>query len=205
MEPSPPGVSICFALIIGVESGKPSAERSPMPQKLIQGDKMPALTLHLADGGDMSLPEQLPGRYLALLAYRGNWCPYCVRHLKTYQAKLADLTALGISVIAATGDTRESTLAMAAKEGIAFPVAYGLTEADTAPFDAWWTTDAAHGHYVQPMELLVLRGGTVFGAMYASGPIGRMDVDEVLTSVRGRERRRIEQEQKAAEAARSAS
>ena len=47
---------------------------------------------------------------------------------------------------------------------------------------------------MQPMELLVLRGGTLFGTMYATGPIGRMAVDEVLNSARGRERRRLEQQ-----------
>jgi len=47
------------------------------------------------------------------------------------------------------------------------------------------------GHYPQPMEFLVLRGGTLFGTLYASGPVGRMHVDEVLTSISGREKTRL--------------
>ncbi len=165
-----------------------------MSPKLIQGDKLASMTLELIDGGSIKLPDELPGRYLALLFYRGHWCPYCRRHLQSYQAKLRELEELGVTVIAASVDPLEPTKAMAAEAGLTFPIAFGVREDQVAELDPWWTEDN-HGRYIQPLELLVLRGGTIFGAMYASGPIGRMDVDEVLTSVRGRERRRLEQEQ----------
>ncbi len=72
--------------------------------------------------------------------------------------------------------------------GLTFPVAYGVTEDDFTSVGAWWTTDH-HGRYMQPTELLILRGGVVFGSMYASGPVGRMSVDEVITAVKSREQR----------------
>ena len=97
-------------------------------------------------------------------------------------------------MIAATVDDRASTEAMARQQGLSFPIAYAMTQGQLAAFDPWWANDV-HGHYPQPMEFLVLRGGTIFGCMYASGPIGRMDVDEVITALRGRERRRSEQAQ----------
>ena len=168
-----------------------------MPHKLIQGDKLPPLKLNLIDGRTISLPDELPGRYLALLFYRGHWCPYCLRHLAGYQTRLAELTQLGVTVIAATVDSLEDTKKMAAEKGFTFPFAYGVKEEDLAALDAWWTTDQ-HGRYIQPTELLVLRGGTIFGSLYASGPVGRMDVEEVLNAVRSRERRRLEQEQQPA-------
>ena len=78
---------------------------------------------------------------------------------------------------------------MAEEVGITFPVAYGLTEEEFGPVGAWWTTDR-HGRYMQPTELLISRGGVVFGSMYASGPIGRMSVEEVLVAIKTRENRR---------------
>lgn len=86
---------------------------------------------------------------------------------------------------------------MVAQNGITFPVAYGITKEDIAEMDPWWTEDH-HGLYVQPLELLVLRGGTIFGSMYASGPVGRMDIEEVLYAIRSRERRRSEQQTQSA-------
>ncbi|MBM3925382.1 MAG: redoxin domain-containing protein [SAR202 cluster bacterium] len=44
-----------------------------MPQKLAQGDKLPRLSLSLTDGRAVTLPDDMTGRYLVLLFYRGNW------------------------------------------------------------------------------------------------------------------------------------
>ena len=44
-----------------------------MGDKLQQGDRLPALTLDLIDGGTLSLPDDMSSRYLALLFYRGVW------------------------------------------------------------------------------------------------------------------------------------
>ena len=101
-----------------------------------------------------------------------------------------ELEDLGALVVAATADDRESTESMAQEYGLTFPVAYRLEEGQLQGFDPWWADDR-HGRYPQPMEFLVLREGTIFGSVYGSGPVGRMYVDEVLTSIRGRERRRL--------------
>ncbi len=74
--------------------------------------------------------------------------------------------------------------------GLSYPVVYGIKESDLAPIGAWWTTDH-HGRYMQPTELLITRGGVIFGSLYASGPVGRMHVDEVLYAIRNRERTRL--------------
>jgi peroxiredoxin len=44
-----------------------------MPDWLIQGDKIPPITLNLVDGGTLTLPDDTPDRYVALMFYRGNW------------------------------------------------------------------------------------------------------------------------------------
>jgi hypothetical protein len=41
--------------------------------KLQQGDRFPTMTFRILGGGTLTLPEQLPSRYLALLCYRGHW------------------------------------------------------------------------------------------------------------------------------------
>ena len=93
-----------------------------------------------------------------------------------------------MTVVAAAVDDREALAAMAREEGLTFPVAYGVTPESAAPLAPWWTEDNRHGRYLQPMEFLV-RHSTVLGSMYASGPIGRMDVEQALAFIRSRERR----------------
>ena len=53
---------------------------------------------------------------------------------------------------------------------------------------------------MQPAEFLLGRGGVVLGSMYASGPVGRMGVDEAIRQITGRERRRLQQEAEQAQA-----
>ena len=161
------------------------------PHKLIQGDKLPPIVLNLTDGSALRLPDELPGRYLALIFFRGSWCPYCRRQLESYQQHLTELGELGVTVVAATVEPLDVARSLVEQLNLTYPMAYGVTDEDVAALDPWFGDDH-HGHYVQPMELLVLRGGTIFGSIYASGPVGRMGVDEVLNSVRGRERRRLE-------------
>ena len=79
-----------------------------------------------------------------------------------------------------------------ADKGLTFPMAYGVTREESEAFGAWWSDD--RGGYIQPAEFLVGRGGVVLGSMYASGPVGRMRVDEVIRQITNRERRRQEEE-----------
>jgi hypothetical protein len=44
-----------------------------MGEKLQQGGRLPKLTLQLLDEGTITLPDDAPTRYTALLTYRGHW------------------------------------------------------------------------------------------------------------------------------------
>ena len=75
---------------------------------------------------------------------------------------------------------------------MSFPMAYGATKADSDLIGAWWSEE--RDGYIQPAEFLLGRGGAVLGAMYASGPVGRMGADEAIRQITNRERRRREEE-----------
>ena len=44
-----------------------------MAHKLMREDKLPRLSLTLVEGEPIVVPDYMPGRYLILLFYRGNW------------------------------------------------------------------------------------------------------------------------------------
>ena len=44
-----------------------------MGEKLQQGDRFPAFTLKLVQGGTIRLPHEIPTHYAAVLFYRGHW------------------------------------------------------------------------------------------------------------------------------------
>jgi peroxiredoxin len=110
------------------------------------------------------------------------------------QAK-SELGALGATIIAASVDSLEHAQEVAG-QGLTFPLAYGVTQAESKLMGSWWSED--RGGYIQPSEFLLGRGGIVLGAMYASGPVGRMGADEAIRLITNRERRRKEEEGEAA-------
>ena len=109
--------------------------------------------------------------------------------MATYQRSLEELGQLGVSVIGATSEDRETAARMAEEEGLTFPIAYGVNEESVGPLAPWWAEDKRRGRYLQPMEFL-LRRGIVFGSMYASGPIGRMGVRQAMAFIKYRESRK---------------
>ena len=115
--------------------------------------------------------------------------------MAAYEAAKAELDALEVTVIAVSTDNHEQATEVKGK-GLTFPVAYGATKADADTIGAWWSDD--RGGFVQPAEFLLGRGGAVLGSMYASGPVGRMAVDEVIHAIQSRVNRRRQLESESA-------
>ena len=97
-----------------------------------------------------------------------------------------------VTIYAVSVDNIELAQEVKDKNNLAFPMAYGATKADGDLMGSWWSED--RGGYIQPTELLLGRGGTVLGAMYASGPVGRMGADEAIRLITRRENIRREEE-----------
>ena len=111
--------------------------------------------------------------------------------MAAYEAAKAELEALGTTIIAVSADAADHAREMKDR-GLSFAVAYGATLADAETIGAWWSDD--RGGFFQPAEFLLGRGGVVLGAMYASGPVGRMGADEVIHAITSRENRRRQEE-----------
>ncbi|MSQ12156.1 MAG: redoxin domain-containing protein [Dehalococcoidia bacterium] len=118
-----------------------------------------------------------------------------MRQLAAYQNQKAELEKMGCSILSASVDTEEQTRKVVQTQGLTYAVAYGCTRAEGDAIGAWWGKLPPDGEYMQPAEFLLGRGGTVLGSMYASGPVGRMAVEEVIHSIESRERYRLSREQ----------
>ncbi len=96
------------------------------------------------------------------------------------------------AVVAVSVDSQEHAKEVVDNNSLTFSMAHGVTREESEQFGAWWSEDRSG--YIQPTEFLLGRGGVVLGSMYASGPVGRMGVDEAIRQITNRERRRIESE-----------
>ena len=90
-------------------------------------------------------------------------------------------------ILAASVDTGEAAREVA--DDLDFPVAEGVTRDQARALDSWWEERRS---IIQPSEFVLNRSGRVVTSTYSSGPIGRMDAEDVAKLVAFFERRKRE-------------
>lgn len=91
---------------------------------LIVGTKAPIFEAEDANKQIVKLDEMLKQGPLVLFFYRGQWCPYCNRHLHKLQKDLPLLHEKGINIVAVTPEKPEYIEEMANKTGASFTIIY---------------------------------------------------------------------------------
>ena len=144
-------------------------------------DKFPDLTFADTTQRRWSLPADFGDRWGVLLIYRGVWCGYCRRQLADFQANLEKLSALKAQVIAASVDGLDDAHAMVSRQGLTFPVGYGLDVLATAKTLGGYyeSTDG----YLQKCGFLLRPGGEIARATYSAGPVGALTAADCIYSL----------------------
>jgi peroxiredoxin len=86
------------------------------------GDQAPGFTLPDHSGKPIELAALLRQGPAVLIAYRGQWCPYCNLQLRTFQARLAEFEEQGARVVAVSPQTPDHSLSIAEANSLGFDV-----------------------------------------------------------------------------------
>jgi peroxiredoxin len=151
-------------------------------QPLSNGKSFPQLKVPAVSGGVISLPEDLAGSYGVILFYRGSWCPYCNAQLASFGRAHQALQEADIKVIALSVDDETTSAALVAKHRLPFPVGHSADAAEFAAATGAFMNDEPP--YLQSTGFVLAPDGTVLTAVYSSGAIGRLVVDDVVGFVR---------------------
>jgi peroxiredoxin len=149
---------------------------------LSPGDQFPALTVTLAGGGTLQLPDALAGHFGVILLYRGSWCPYCNAQLGVFQRAHDALAAVDARVVALSVDDEATTQAFIAKHGLQFPVGHSADPRAVAAATGAFVNDDPL--YLQSTGFVLDLTGRVIVSVYSSGAIGRLVPDDVTGLVR---------------------
>jgi peroxiredoxin len=102
--------------------------------------------------------------------------------LADYQAKMAELKELDISVMGLSVDPLDKAREVVAQSKLEFPLAYGLkVPEDAERIGAWWDDKRP---MIQPSEFVLSGSRKIASATYSTGPIGRLRVEDVISLVR---------------------
>ena len=82
----------------------------------------PDFTAKDTNGEEISLLSLKEKGAVVIIFYRGNWCPYCNKELKTLQDSLQYITDKGATVIAISPEAAEGIDKTIEKTGASFPV-----------------------------------------------------------------------------------
>lgn len=160
---------------------------------LMPRQPVPDLSLEMLDGGTWQLAQESPETFSLVVFYRGLHCPICRSYLRDLEAQLAELSALGVAVIAVSSDTRDRAQETAESWKLSqLRLAYGLSMGQARAWGLYisrgrGTTSIGIEEpaiFSEPGLFLVRPDGTLFFAMTQTMPFARPRFADVVSAIK---------------------
>jgi len=110
-------------------------------QALSAGQRAPGFSLPDHQGNNVHAAELLSKGPMLINFYRGEWCPYCNLELRAYQSQLNRIHRANASLVAISPMLPDSSLDLAQKNDLAFPVLSDVGNKVAAEFGLVFTVD----------------------------------------------------------------
>jgi peroxiredoxin len=181
-------------------NGNGGGETAPHP-----GEAMPPFMLPDESGRLVTLSSLLESGPVAVMFFRGHWCPYCRLNVRAVVQALDRIEAMGARIVAVMPETQEYTRQLKAEAGAPFPI---LTDLDNGyalslNLAIWLGTEIQsllsyqdmakfHGNdswmLPIPAVFVVGRDGIVQARFVDPDFRKRMEVDDLLEALEGASR-----------------
>lgn len=92
------------------------------PEGLFINSKAPNFSGTDQNGNKVELKDLRKKGKVVVVFYRGNWCPYCNKHLQKLQDSLSLITEKGASVVAISPENTEGIVKTVEKTKVSFPI-----------------------------------------------------------------------------------
>lgn len=98
------------------------------------GERAPSFALPNAVSTTVALDDRLALGPVAVVFYRGAWCPYCDLHLRSLQESLGDIKDRGASLLAISPQGPDASVGLSERLSLGFEV---LSDLDQAVSESW--------------------------------------------------------------------
>ncbi len=156
--------------------------------KLEAGAPFPSLTksgLNVADR-DLSKPQ---GNFdwQMLVVYRGRHCPLCTRYMNELSAYTARLNAIGIDVVAVSGDSLAQLEEHTSRLDVNFPLFYGLTTEEMKSLGLYIShprSEQETDHpFAEPGLFIINEQGTLQVVDISNNPFVRPNLENLISGL----------------------
>ena len=152
--------------------------------KLVPGEKVPALEVALAGGGNWKLSDRTSRRFTIIEFYRGLHCPRCARRLTELEGKLGEFEKRDMDIIAISMDPEDRAVQSRADWGLdKLKVGYGLSEEVARGWGLYMSQSIAEKEtqrFSEPGLFFVRPDGTLYMGYIATGPFLRPTWDDIV-------------------------
>ena len=174
------------------------------PEGLFINSKAPDFKLKDQDGKDVSLRELRKKGPVVIVFYRGNWCPYCNRHLQLLQDSLQLIKQKGAQLVAITPELQDGIQKTIEKTKASFPILHdedlkimkaydvafqiddrAMVRYKNAGIDLAAINDKKNANYLPvPAVYIVNKEGTITFRFFDSDYKKRVTVKEILNNLK---------------------
>lgn len=159
-----------------------------MSTKLTSGGTLPPFTLPLVDGSEVTLGKtSTPDVWQIVIIYRGIHCPLCHKYLKRLEELREGFSKRNAELIAVSGDPVEKAQEMVTKNGIKFPVAYGLSISQMRELGLYISDprnpEETDRPFAEPATFALNSQGLLQLIEISNTPFNRADLAELLDTV----------------------
>lgn len=127
---TPSILSIALTLLLGAALAH--AETNATPLKV--GDSIPDVKLRTEDNQEVNLRKLISEKPAVLIFYRGGWCPFCNRHLRSLAGIEDELNNSGVQLLAISMDQPAKLKATPDREKLHYRL---LSDSDAAAVKAF--------------------------------------------------------------------
>lgn len=157
--------------------------------RLEAGQSFPRTDVHQLGGGVMTLGLPAGGHdWQMVVIYRGLHCPLCKKYLAQLDELVSDFNALGVDVVAVSGDPKDKAQAMVDEKNLKLSVGWGLTIDQMKALALYISDPRSPQETDRPFPepgLFVINGdGNIQIIDISNAPFARPDLAVVLNGVK---------------------
>ncbi len=125
------------------------------PKGLEKGAKAPDVNLTI-DGKQMALADLYKDQNVAIIFYRGHWCPSCNKHLSEFATRARELEDKGVRLIAITPEAQEGVAKTKEKTKATFTIISDTDGSIQKAFDVdYGVTDGYVGKVQEKLNVAI--------------------------------------------------
>ena len=153
--------------------------------KLVAGAPFPKISVTALDGSELVLGNAAePSTWQMVVVYRGKHCPLCTKFLNELESYRERLLAIGIDVVAVSGDSKEQFEEHSPKLNIGFPVGFGLSLAQMKELGVYISDPRSEQEtdhpFAEPALLIVNEDGDLQVVDISNNPFSRPSLEALV-------------------------